>query len=226
MSTQITQTTSFPLGFPVPIATAGGYSGLTATPRRGEECPDGCLMLCRDETALIRGEGAHFQDEVSSSRVLFKTVVQAQSTISFRIGTTTPGDQSVATAPVTRREQMAERQRDSSSHGVGRKHWWCRRPRPTRSWGHTCEFLIGGDSCRFGVGCGRTDCCTIVDLRVTPLYPYVVDPQRFRVLACLNTARRCYFSVLHELCQFSFQHARISRRPFLGLQTFVNSIVD
>ena len=61
-------------------------------------------------------------DQVPSSRIVLKAVVQAHETAFLRIGTTTPSDQSIATAPVTLRKQLAKRQGDASSHGVGRKN--------------------------------------------------------------------------------------------------------
>jgi hypothetical protein len=148
------------------------------------------------------------QHQVSNIRTAHKTVVQAHDTVLLRIRTITPGNQSVATALVTLRKHLAERQGDPLSYRVARKHRWCSRLQPARLWEHTHKFFIGGSSWRFGVGCGRgrTDCCTIVILlAVTPLYPYVVDHQRF--LACFHDGRRCYFSlvaqaILRELCRF------------------------
>ena len=167
------------------------------------------------------------KDQILSSRTLFKTVVQAHKTEALW-HLCTPGDQSGTTALPTLSKRLAERQRYSSSHGVGRKHQWCSRRQPTRYWGHTYKFLIGKGSWRVGVGCGRTGSYTIVILLgVTPLYPFVVKNQQFRV--CLNNARRCYFSpavLLHEPRRFSFQQIYISRRPFLCLQKLVSSFVD
>jgi hypothetical protein len=64
------------------------------------------------------------KDKVSSSigLGLGKTVIQAHDTVFLRIVNPFPGDQSVATARVALRKHLAERQGDSSSHGVGRKH--------------------------------------------------------------------------------------------------------
>ena len=86
-----------------------------------KECPNGGPMLWRDETISVPGVVP--KDQVSSSRIGLKTVVQAQSTIFIRIGKTSPGDQTAATAPATLRRRLAERQGDLSSHGVGRKYW-------------------------------------------------------------------------------------------------------
>jgi len=78
-------------------------------------------MLWRDETASETGAGV-VNDQVSSSRIRLKTVVQAPNTIIPLIGKMTPGDQSVATAAATLGKQLAERQGDPSSNGVGRKY--------------------------------------------------------------------------------------------------------
>ena len=189
-------------------------------------------MLWGNET--VSAPAVPRQNQVSKIR---KTVVQAHDTSFLRIGTTTPGNQSfVIRAPMalaTLRKQLAERQGDSHSYGVARKHRCRSRPRhkPTRYWGQTCQFLVDGGSWRFGVGCGRTDSYTIIIfLGVTPLCPYVVDHQSF--LACVNDARRCYFppvspTFLRGLCRFSFQHAHISRcSSSLCLRTFVSPIAD
>ena len=77
-------------------------------------------MLCGDETVstFIRWNE---RQVLSSPTKITKTVVQAHDAVFLRIGTTTPGDQSVKTARVTLRKQLAERQGDSSSHGVGKR---------------------------------------------------------------------------------------------------------
>jgi len=77
-------------------------------------------MLWRGETVSESG-GVVVDDQVSSNRIGLKTVVQAHSTIYIRIGNTSPGDQTAATAPATLGKRLAERQGDTSSHGVGRK---------------------------------------------------------------------------------------------------------
>jgi hypothetical protein len=72
-----------------------------------KECPDGSLMLWRDETISVRG-GPH-QLQVSNIWNPANTVFQAHDTSLLRIGTTTPDNQSVETATATLRKQLAER---------------------------------------------------------------------------------------------------------------------
>ena len=84
-----------------------------------KECSKGSLMLLGDETVSpLHGPP---QLQVSNITIL-KTVYHAHDTIFLRIGTITPGNQSAATALATLRKQLGERQRDSPSHGVIRKH--------------------------------------------------------------------------------------------------------
>ena len=109
-------------------------------------------------------------------------MIQAQDTVLLRIGTITPGNQSVVTAigTATLRKQSTERQGNPSSHRVGRKHRWCRRPRPTRYWGQTCEFLIGGGSWRLELG---------VDVPIsTPLRSSSGSPRCIPMLLVLNAS--------------------------------------
>jgi len=63
-------------------------------------------MLWGDET--VSEEGLVLHDQVSSSRIVLKTVVQAHDTACLQIESKSPGDQSVATAPGTLREQSAK----------------------------------------------------------------------------------------------------------------------
>ena len=78
-------------------------------------------MLWGNET--VSAPAVPRQNQVSKIR---KTVVQAHDTSFLRIGTTTPGNQSfLIDAPMalaTLRKQLAERQGDSVSYGVARKH--------------------------------------------------------------------------------------------------------
>jgi hypothetical protein len=80
-------------------------------------------MLWGDET--VSALAVPRQNQVSKIR---KTVDQAHETGLVRIGTTTPGNQSVLIAIFTEnvlatlRKQLAERQGDSPSYGAARKH--------------------------------------------------------------------------------------------------------
>jgi hypothetical protein len=79
-------------------------------------------MVWGDETVSARGGPQQLQ--VSPILMLVNTVFQAHDTSFLGIGTTTPGNQSFASAIViaTVREQLAEGQRDTISHRVARKH--------------------------------------------------------------------------------------------------------
>jgi hypothetical protein len=61
------------------------------------------------------------KEKVSSRTSLGKTVIQAHDTVVLRIVNPSPGDQSVTIARVALRQQLAERQGNSFSHGVGKK---------------------------------------------------------------------------------------------------------
>jgi len=85
------------------------------------------------------------KDQALSDRRLTKTMGQAHdATFLSRTGTMGPGDQSATTARFTLRKQLAERQGDSPSHGIGRKHGRCSGPRLTSYPSQTCEFLVSG----------------------------------------------------------------------------------
>jgi hypothetical protein len=85
-------------------------------------CPNGSLMVWGDETVSVSGGPQQLQ--VSNIWMPVNTVFQAHDTSFLGIGTTTPGNQSFATAIVTAtlREQLAEGQGDTPSHRVARKH--------------------------------------------------------------------------------------------------------
>ena len=77
-------------------------------------------MLCGDEVVSVRGGPQQLQ--VSNFWIRVNTVFQAHDTSFLGIGTTSPGNQSVVTAMATLGKQLAERQGDTESHGVARKH--------------------------------------------------------------------------------------------------------
>ena len=81
-------------------------------------------MLWGNET--VSAIDGPFQRQVPNIRMIdiLKTVVQAYDAGFLRIGTITPGNQSVAiaTALATLRKQLAERKGDSQSDGIARKH--------------------------------------------------------------------------------------------------------
>jgi hypothetical protein len=98
-------------------------------------------MRLGDESvlALLR----FLKDQGWRDRSLAKTMGQAHdATFLTSTGTMGPGDQSPTTARFTLRKQLAERQADSHSHGIGRKHERCSGSRLISYPGGTCEFLV------------------------------------------------------------------------------------
>jgi ABC-type dipeptide/oligopeptide/nickel transport system ATPase subunit len=77
-------------------------------------------MLWGDET--VSALDVPVQHQVSNIPRTIKTMFQAHETVLLRIGTITPGNQGIATAIATLRKQLAERQGNTISHRIGRKH--------------------------------------------------------------------------------------------------------
>ena len=81
---------------------------------------NGSLMLRGDESVLAPHPTP--KDQVLSIRSLAKTMVQAQEVLMLGIRTAGPDDQSATITHYASGKQLAERQGDIPSHGVGRKH--------------------------------------------------------------------------------------------------------
>ena len=110
---------------------------------RPKECANGSLMRWGNESVspLLR----LLKDQASRGQSLVKTMDQAyDATFRLTTGKRGLGDQSATTAHLTLRKRLAERQGDTTSHGIGREHGRCSGPRLTSYPGQTYEFLVSG----------------------------------------------------------------------------------